>query len=75
LLVLSKNLGNIPAQAIMSEEQEQVFTNGINKGRKLERKLFIKLLTAHGKTEWCLESDCPGPFPVKHLKAILGGNK
>jgi hypothetical protein len=35
---MSKKLGNIPTQKKMSEEQEQTFTNGINKGRKLERE-------------------------------------
>lgn len=39
---MSKNLGNIPAQKKMSEEQEQTFTNGINKGRKLEREEMKK---------------------------------
>ena len=40
---MSKNLGNIPKQETMTEEQEQTFTNGINKGRKLEREDIIKL--------------------------------
>lgn len=35
---MGKNLGNIPKQEKMTEEQEQTFTNGINKGRKLERE-------------------------------------
>jgi hypothetical protein len=39
---VSKSLGNIPKQQEMSEEQEQTFTNGINKGRKLERELILK---------------------------------
>lgn len=41
---MSKNLGNIPQQVEMSEEQQQTFTNGINKGRKLERERIISLL-------------------------------
>lgn len=68
---MSKNLSNIFRQKNMSEEQEQTFTNGINKGRKLERKLFIKLLKAHGKSDWCGEGDCPRPFPTEHLIALM----
>jgi hypothetical protein len=41
---MSKNLEHIPKQMNMTEEQEQVFTNGINKGRKLEREHIIQLL-------------------------------
>lgn len=41
---MGKNLGNIPRQVKMSEEQEQTFTNGVNKGRKLERNRIIALL-------------------------------
>jgi hypothetical protein len=44
---VSKNLGNIPKQEKMTEEQEQTFTNGINKGRKLEREDIIKLLESY----------------------------
>ena len=43
---VGKTLGNIPRQIKMSEEQEQTFTNGINKGRKLERQAIISLLEA-----------------------------
>ena len=39
---MSKNLGNIPRQVEMTEEQEQTFTNGINKGRKLERSMLLE---------------------------------
>ena len=39
-------LTNIPKQVVMTAEQEQVFTNGINKGRKLENKRVIKMLEA-----------------------------
>ena len=39
---MSKNLGNIPSQVGMTEEQEQTFTNGINKGRKLERSMLLE---------------------------------
>lgn len=38
------NLGNIPFQKSMNNEQEQVYTNGINKGRKLEREETVKVL-------------------------------
>jgi hypothetical protein len=41
---MGKKLGNIPTQKKMSKEQEQAFTNGINKGRKLESERIIKLL-------------------------------
>lgn len=47
---MSKKLGNIPKQEKMTEEQEQVFTNGINKGRKLERKKLIKVIKEHSQT-------------------------
>lgn len=40
---MSKNLGNIPNQVSMTEEQEQTFTNGINKGRKLERERILAM--------------------------------
>ena len=41
---MSKNLGNIPKQSAMEEAVEQAFTNGINKGRKLEREAHEKWL-------------------------------
>lgn len=44
---MSKNLGNIPSQESMSESQEQTFTNGINKGRKLEREMLVGLIMEH----------------------------
>jgi hypothetical protein len=55
---MSKNLGNIPAQDKMSEEQEQTFTNGINKGRKLENERIIALLESEAvKTNWIAKWD------------------
>lgn len=41
---MSKNLGNIPPQKNMTEEQQQTFSNGINKGRKLERKSEAEII-------------------------------
>lgn len=41
---MSKNLGHIPKQSAMEEAVEQAFTNGINRGRKLERESIIKML-------------------------------
>jgi hypothetical protein len=49
---MSKKLGNIPTQEKMSEEQEQTFTNGINKGRKLQYRHDIELLEG-GLEEAC----------------------
>lgn len=37
-------IGHVPHQKNMSDEQEQTFTNGINKGRKLERTAITGLL-------------------------------
>ena len=51
---MSKNLGDVPRQEKMSEEQEQAFTNGINKGRKLEREYLIAII----KTLWHPEEEC-----------------
>jgi hypothetical protein len=39
--------------------------------KKLERKLIIKVLKEHGKSEWCGEPDCPRPFPTEHLIALI----
>ncbi len=41
--LVSKNLGHIPKQSAMDEAVEQSFTNGINKGRKLERERILGL--------------------------------
>jgi len=49
---MSKNLGNIPKQSAMDEAVEQAFTNGINKGRKLQYQESIELLEG-GLDEAC----------------------
>lgn len=55
---VSKNLGNIPRQLHMTEEQEQTFTSGINKGRKLERKLItIRVMERVEDLRSCHKSD------------------
>ena len=53
---MSKNLNNIPKQDQMTEQQEQTFTNGINKGRKLEQERIIKLLENTHTDYWKLVS-------------------
>lgn len=48
---MSKNLGNIPLPKNMTEEQQQTFTNGWNRGRKAELKRIIALLELHRSNE------------------------
>ena len=62
---MSKKLGNIPTQKKMSEEQEQTFTNGINKGRKLEReemkkKKIYKEFTVEEFDKFALDQEVAG---------------
>ena len=64
---MSKNLKNIPKQVKMTEEQEQTFTNGINKGRKQERERIIKLAQ-----EWISElRGHDGECNCKHEASVL----
>jgi hypothetical protein len=71
---VSKNLGNVPSQEKMSEEQEQAFTNGINKGRKLEREEILKRLADYlALTEFSeqVEGATPNPEWTAGFNAAL----
>lgn len=75
---MSKNLGNIPRQYMMSEEQEQAYTNGINKGIKLAKKLLIEELEEYQeffKSISGLDSETPPDNPEKTLGYALGIKK
>lgn len=66
---MSKNLSNIPLPKNMTEEQQQTFTNGWNRGRKAERKRIIALLEKYEVGE------CG--FGITHdlISLVKGGNK
>jgi hypothetical protein len=59
MVAVGKILGNIPKQSKMDSEQEQTFTNGINKGRKLEQERVLAL--------WSAEMLCDCEDAMGHL--------
>ena len=39
-----------------------------------ERERIIKLLEQHDDSGWCGNSNCPSPFPLNHLIALIKGD-
>ena len=57
------------AKGISRHVSEQDFQYGVQD----ERERIIKLLDKHNDSGWCGESNCPSPFPLNHLIALIKG--
>jgi hypothetical protein len=60
---------------IIKQYWDKPHTADANSAVQIEQERIIKLITKHGKADWCGEADCPRPFPTEHIIAIIKGEK
>lgn len=68
-LVQKSNMSTVDGQ----EDYPDIEDYWMAKGEEKAEQRIIKLLDKHNDSGWCGESNCPSPFPLDHLVALIKG--